>query len=181
MDAVILGTKYGKNKLIISKIVAAFLYATALFAAMEVCILLLDILFFGAGGWLLQQEQLKDYMCYLAGAYAVVLFLTGINLLLSVYCKFTTPVLVLDILLLSMDMILYFVMPSTWRFHPIHYRAEVLLPGIHLKIVMADILLPYSFGSVTVWRPAVGMILYLGLAVLCIPLIIRGFRRHQVK
>ena len=181
MDAVILGTKYGKNKLIISKITVAFLYATTLFVAMELLIVCFVMLFYGADGWLLQQEQVKSYVCYLAGVYAVVLFFIGINLLLSVYCKFTTPILVFDILLLSMDMILYFVMPPTWQLHPFRYRVALLLPGNQLNGGVADILMPYSFGSVTMWAFTVEMILYVGLAVLCVPLIIRGFRRHQVR
>ena len=131
--------------------------------------------------WLLQQEQVKSYVCYLAGVYAVVLFFIGINLLLSVYCKFTTPILVFDILLLSMDMILYFVMPPTWQLHPFRYRVALLLPGNQLNGGVADILMPYSFGSVTMWAFTVEMILYVGLAVLCVPFIIRGFRRHQVR
>ena len=124
-DAVILSTRYGKNKIISAKIFVAFLFGTIVFAVNAVIALLLPLLTFGAEG-----GELPVQIAYISSpynltfaqadlliiliAYIVLVGLIAITLLFSAKMKSAFAVLILDVLIIFIPMFFSLSKTNAW-------------------------------------------------------------------
>ena len=158
-DAVILSTRYGKNKIISAKIFVAFLFGTIVFAVNAVIALLLPLLTFGSEGGALPVQI----------AYIVLVGLIAITLLLSARMKSAFAVLILDVLLIFIPMFFSLSKTNAW------------LPAMATSgLSRYSYYISYCLGNFVVDIFFVIVIVYAIITALSLPLSGILFKKHQV-
>ncbi len=180
-DAIILSTRYGKNKVIGAKILTAFLFGTIVFAVNALIALLLPLLTFGAeGGDLpIQIAYIKspynltfmqaDLLAIII-AYIVLVGLISITLLLSAKMKSSFAVLILDILIIFIPMFFSLSKANAW------------LPAMATSgTSMCSYYISYHLGSTVINVFSLVIIVYAFISALSLPMAGRFFKKHQVQ
>ena len=179
-DAVILSTRYGKNKIISAKIFVAFLFGTIVFAVNAVIALLLPLLTFGAEGGALPVQiayisspynltfAQADLLIILI-AYIVLVGLIAITLLLSAKMKSAFAVLILDVLIIFIPM--FFSLSKTNAWLPAMATAGLSRYSYYIS---------YRVGNFVVDIFFVIVIVYAIITALSLPLAGILFKKHQV-
>lgn len=180
-DAIILSTRYGKNRIIGAKILTAFLFGTIVFAVNALIALLLPLLTFGAKGGDLPIQiayinspynltfMQADLLAILI-AYIVLVGLISITLLLSAKMKSPFAVLILDVLIIFIPMFFSLSKANAW------------LPAMAtLGLSMCSYYISYHLGHFIVNVFSLIIIVYAVITAISIPMAGRSFKRHQVQ
>nr|WP_288976917.1 ABC transporter permease subunit [uncultured Shuttleworthia sp.] len=179
-DAVILSTRYGKNKIISAKIFVAFLFGTIVFAVNAVIALLLPLLTFGAEGGALPVQiayisspynltfAQADLLIILI-AYIVLVGLIAITLLFSAKMKSAFAVLILDVLIIFIPMFFSLSKTNAW------------LPAMATSgLSRYSYFISYRLGHFIVDIFCMIVIAYAIITVLSLAFARMLFRKHQV-
>ncbi|MDO4798259.1 MAG: hypothetical protein Q4A01_09625 [Coriobacteriales bacterium] len=181
--AVVLPTRRGKRALPAAKAVAAFLFTTAYWLVLVVCILAIHVGFYGTDGWDLPMQVTfgldnpypltigQAVIASYALGYVVALGMTALTLLLSSRMRSTMPVAVVPMAIVFLGIIGLFSTPLA--------KIALLTPFSGLSYAF-DAMVSYAFGSIIIDLPMALAVLYLVMLIAFIPLAIRSFRRHQV-
>ncbi len=185
-DAVVLATRNGKSKLVAAKIVAAFLFATAVFALYAAVAVGVPLAFFGADGAGLPLQSVQLAVPYdvtmaqaaavcVGIAYLVTLGMTGFALLLS--AKLRSPLAIFAICMAVVVLPIFLPsMPSGAVNH-----AMSLFPMNALGYAnLFSSYLSFAFGPAVLDLQSMVVLTYAAVLVVAVPCAARAFRRHQV-
>ena len=188
-DSIILSSRYGKSKLVTAKIMVAFVYSVLVFTLFIVIGCGIQFATFSADGWKLPVQVLNSiapYSLSLIGAtltaiitlYFVLLGMVSLTLLLSAKMKSSVPVLVTIILIMMLSMFLGISETSgVWN------RILVLLPYRATQPVFSSDFygyFGYPFGGLTFDIVTVRIVVYMVIAILCVPFARNAWKKHQV-
>jgi ABC-type transport system involved in multi-copper enzyme maturation permease subunit len=188
-DSIILSSRYGKSKLVTAKVLAAFAYSLLTFTLFILVGCGIQLMAFGTDGWNLPVQVLSSiapYSLSLSGAvlvsiatlYLVMLGMVSFTLLLSAKMKSSVPVLVIIILVMMLPMFLGISETSgIWN------RILVLLPYRAVQPVFASDFygyIGYPLGGLTFDIVTVRMVVYAVMTIICIPIVRKAWKRHQV-
>ena len=180
--SVVLPTKLGKKALPVSKVVASLIFAT-LYWWIAVAVMLGTIFaFYGTDGANLPFQMMgfaNPYPLTMAGAtalrcvlgYAIALGMMGFTLLLSSKMRSSTPVVAITMAIVLIGLIGLFFTPTA--------KVAALTPinGINWSFSRA---VSYAAGSHAIDLPTIITTLYAIVFIVCVPLAMRTFKRHQV-
>ena len=181
--AVVLPTRRGKRALPAAKAIAAFLFTTAYWLVLVVCIVAIHIGIYGTDGWGLPMQVTfgldnpypltvgQAVMASYALGYVVALGMTALTLLLSSRMRSTMPVAVVPMAFVFLGIIALFSTPLA--------KIALLTPFSGLSYAF-DAMVSYAAGTIVIDLSTVLATLYGIMVVLLAPLAIRTFRRHQV-
>jgi ABC-type transport system involved in multi-copper enzyme maturation permease subunit len=186
-DAVILSTRYGKSKLVAAKIIAAFAFATAVFAANAAVAVGIPLACYGAAGADLPVQLNGLAIPYdatmsqavgicLGIGYLVTLGLTALTLLLSARMK--SP---LSIFAIAAAVV---VLPGFLPKTPFGIVNHLLYLAPMNSIDFTNLfnaLVSYPFGTLVLDLQTMAVVLQVAVIALCVPLAAWSFRRHQVS
>lgn len=185
-DAVILAGKYGKTKLITAKIISSLLFGLLAFTLHIVVAFGIPLMAFGVNGWNLPLQIANTAIPYpltflqmtfinLAVIFLVLIAMIGVTLLLSANMK--SPYLVLVILVPVLFIPLFLTPNGTTGLYNL---TLFLLP---YKSTMPEVskYISYQFGGMVLDVLSVRAILYTVLALIAIPFVRMGFKKHQVS
>ena len=177
-DAILLSTKYGKNKLIIAKIVSSFMLTSSIYWGGMLVLTIVTLLIYGAGGGSCSLQTLtllapSDMTLF---GYFMCLFMQGLTLMLS--AKLSSPFPVIIITLVS-----YFV-PSFISYSRSSRLFNNILNLFPVKMASAyTALAKYELYHVLFLKipySAMMILVALVVAVVTLPLAYKSFRKHQV-
>lgn len=187
-DAIILTTRYGKNKAILAKISSAFLYSTFIyagFAMLNTCLygfsyglsggkvsVFLDLWSSGKG---YNITYFQKYMATLILGLFGALFLTAITLFLSSKLKTAFSCIILVALITFIPVF------DIWRVSLQMEKIMSLFP-INIMIVTGTFqkTIEYNLFGINVFQPYVMLAVVIAGSSILIPFSYRGFNRHQV-
>ena len=181
--AVALPTKRGKRALPAAKIIAALAFTTVYWWLCAVVIIGIDVAICGTEGWDLPVQAVFGFdnpypltvgqaMLAIYGlGYLVALGMAALTLFLSSKMRSTMPVAVIPMAVTFLGMLALFITPLA------KIGALTPLAGMHYAFSR---MLSYAAGSAVIDLPTALTILYACLLVVCIPLAMRIFKRHQV-
>ena len=183
--AIVIPTKRGKSMLPWAKICASFIFVTVYWLLLTVATLGVYVAFCGVDGWDLPHQLLTTFttnpyaltlsqavlLKYLL-AYVMSLGAGGLTLLLSSKLRSVLPVALIPIALIFLG-----VLAEVMNANPKIYG---LAPFAALVHAYETWLLSYDLGGFVIDLPCAVTVLYLVLFVVCMPLAMRFFRRHQV-
>ena len=189
-DSLILVTKYGKSKLLGAKLIAAFSFTMIIFALHILLATVILFSGFGTDGALLPLQILnatipykftmfQGYLICILTAFLVMFGMVSVTLLMSSKMKSPLPTVAVIIFLIFSTMFVgYSETNGVWN------RIIILMPQRALTSVWPD-----DFSCYFSWNifgkvfdvVTVRMIVYVVLTIICIPLTVYFFRRHQVK
>ncbi|WP_139651748.1 ABC transporter permease [Raoultibacter phocaeensis] len=186
-DSVILATRYGKSKLVGAKIIAAFAFATGVFALSAVIALGIPLLCYGTDGADLPIQLTSltvPYDVTMAQAvgvcfgitYCIVLGITAFTLLLSAKLK---SVLSIFAIIAALVIIPSFIprTPSGIVNHILYFMPMNSIDFTTLFLQLAS----YPLGPAVLDLQSATILLYLLVVLVCVPLAARTFKRHQVS
>ena len=190
-DAIILSSKYGKNKLITAKIISAFAFASMVFFLNVIFAVAVPLLFFGIEGWNLPMQIYRlttpydltfasGTLIYIGISYLVMLGTVSFTMLLSAKFKTAFTVLVIDIIILFLPMFMDAMSMGEGADNGLYNHILYLLPYPAL-MPSFDSYLSYSFGGITISLLLMRIIVYAGFTIILLPFIRNAFRKHQVK
>lgn len=183
-DQIILTTKYGKSKIIIAKNIAAFLYASMVYF-INVGIMYMVLLgSYGADGWNLPIQIAYTTIPYpfnfaqatfisFAAGYVIMIFLSCITLYLSARMRRSIAVLGIMLVLFFFPVFMKYSVTNGWYnqiLEMLPYKA--ISHGLYM-------LLSYRFGELIFSYVSFRFVIYTVLSAIVIPMIGRGFKRHQ--
>lgn len=185
-DAVILSAKYGKTKLITSKILASLLFGLLAFTVHILIAFGLPLAAFGIDGWNLPVQIVNTIVPYpftflqaalisLGVVYLILIAMIGLTLLLS--SKMKSPYLVLIVLVPVLFIPLFLSPNGTAGL----YNLILFLLPYHATMPGLGKYIAYQFGGLVLDAFSTRAILYALLAVVMPPLARLGFKRHQVS
>lgn len=185
MDALIFTSKYGKSKVIGAKIIASYIFGSAVFV-IDVIISITTVLIpFGIEGWNLQVQImdtvipyplnfLEAVLLYIVIAYLIVLAFISFNLLLSVSMKTPYPVIIIDAVLLIIPLFM-----SYSETNYIYNHVYPLFPTKALEMSLSYFT-DYRLGGLVISWPMMIVVLYIILAAVMLPFVWRRFIKHQI-
>ncbi|BBF45350.1 hypothetical protein lbkm_4117 [Lachnospiraceae bacterium KM106-2] len=186
-DSILLTSKYGKNKLMTAKVIAAYLFGTVLYGATVLVNLLFCVGVYGtSGGDAPIQFRYSEipyaftarevmWLWILMGM--VVLFgMIAVNLFLSAHFKNTIPILIIDLIIvflpLPASLSVSKWIAATINIFPVHImNSDDILRGFF----------SFQFGGTVIDVIEMVFLIYLVAMVIFIPFARRGFRNHQVQ
>ena len=185
-DAVLLASRHGRGRLVVAKVVASFIFATAYFALYAAVICGVALVAFGAEGASLPVQAMTAFIPYdltmaqavgiaVGIAYVMTLGFAGLTLAISSRTKSTLAVFaIVAALILVSGMV-----PSAASGILMHILylapANALAPQPLLDTCMS-----YPLGPVVLDLQGACWVLYGVIALVCVPLAVISFRRHQV-
>lgn len=189
-DNIILSSKYGKSKLIFSKILAAFIFSMVVYTLYILVALGIVLLSFGIDGWNLPIQIINSIIPYsltflsaiiicIITLYLVMLAMVSITLLLSAKMKTSFSVL---ISIISIIIIPFFFKIS--ETNGIWNHIYMLLPSTSCLPVFnldATNYFSYPFPRFTLDVLAMRIISYSIISIICVPFAYNIFKRHQVR
>lgn len=188
-DSIILSSRYGKSKLFTAKIMAAFVYSVLVFTVFIVVGCGIQLAAFGTDGWKLPIQVLNSIAPYslslleatltaVVTLYFVLLGMVSLTLLLSAKMKSSVPVLVTIILIMMLPMFLGISETSgVWN------RILVLLPYRATQPFFSSDFygyFGYPFGWLIFDIVTVRIVVYMVIALLCVPFARNAWKKHQV-
>ncbi|MGL4336434.1 MAG: ABC transporter permease [Turicibacter sp.] len=188
-DNIILSSRYGKSKLIISKLLASFIYALVVYTINLTLGLGFILLSFGIEGWDLPIQIMNSTTPYaltflsatlvcVITLYLVMFGMISITLLLSAKMKTSFPVLIVMICIIMTPLFFKFSSTNgTWN------HIFMLLPYISCQAVFGMDLtdyFSYPFPGFTLDVLTMRVVLYSIISIICVPLAYRAFKKHQV-
>ena len=190
MDSLILTAKYGKSKVIIAKILAAFLFGSIAFFIHAILALALPLAIAGTDGAGLPIQIINVICPYkltmmsacvvlIITAYMVLLGMISFTLLLSTKLGTTFSTLIVDILIIFVPVFL-----SISETNGIWNHILLLLPYNALSTGIGDDYFEYfsyPLGNMVMDVVQVRVLLYIILAVILLPFTVKIFKRHQVR
>ncbi len=183
--AVVLSCKHGKTTLVRAKVAAAFVFALTYYTLCVALAAALTLGFFGTGGFDLpvQSETLwspygwsvgQNALITLGLGYLVLVGCVAVTLLLSSKAQGPLPAAVVPMATILLGIVLYFAVP------PLE-RILALLPWSLLGGSLAESLISYGLGPIAFDRVVIAPPLYLLVTLVCVPVAMRAFARHQVS
>lgn len=188
-DNIILSSRYGKSKLILSKVLASFVFAITVYTLNIVVGIGIILLSFGIDGWNLPIQIINSITPYsltflsatvicIVTLYLVMLSMVSITLLLS--AKMKTPFSVLIVMICIIMAPLFFKLSET---NGVWNHIYMLLPSISCQpVFMMDITnyMSYPLPGITMDILTMRIVIYIIIVVVCIPFAYRTFKKHQV-
>lgn len=185
-DAVILSSRYGKSKLPVAKIAAAYLFGLAAFTLIVAIAFAVPLVAFGLDGWD-KPVQISDTaipygftflqaaLMNLGVVYLVLCGMIALTLLLSAVMR--SPYLVLVVLVPLLFLPLFLSPTGTTG---LYNQLIFLLP---YRATMPELgkFITYQIGPLVMDAFAMRTVFYAACTALCIPLARRFFKRHQVS
>lgn len=184
-DVLILSSKYGRSKVIGSKVIMSYLFGVVIYGLTMLLALGGSLALFGTEGADLPIQLgtpnspfpwTYSRMVSIHIILGLLIMLGMIGVTLSLSSKMTTPipVLITDVILLMLP----FIVPKSTG--SVLYNLLVnLLPGVQLNMKFVAPI-TYSLGGWTTNLFIMSGIVYLVLILVTVPWAIRSFRRHQV-
>lgn len=184
-DSVILSTKYGKSKLVLAKLISAYLFGSAVFAVNSAAALLLPLVTFGFQGGGLPLQIMDSFCPYsvtfsqaafmlIGVSYLVMLAMLSVTLLCSAKMKSPFGVLAADVVIILLPV--FFSAPSGGALRQIYY----LLPYHFLGgISMFKLYLSYDLGFAVLDFFAFAAVFYIAVSLLSAVCAARGFRKRS--
>lgn len=181
--AVALPTRRGKRSLPAAKVIAALVFATVYWWLCAGAVVGIDVAVCGADGWDLPVQVVFGFdnpypltagqalLAVYGLGYLVALGMAGLTLLLSSKMRSTMPVAVIPMAVVFLGMFALFITPLA--------KIGSLTPMVGLSNAFAR-MVSYATGPVVVDLPTALTMLYACLLVVCVPLAMRVFTRHQV-
>lgn len=181
--AVALPTRRGKRAFPAAKAIAAFIFATGYWWLCAAVVVGVNVAVCGADGWSLPLQSVFGFdnpypltvgqavLAVYALGYLVALGMAAFTLLLSATMRSTMPVATIPMALVFLGMFALFITPLA--------KMAALTPMSGLNYAF-DRLVSYAAGPIVISLPTLMVWLYAAMFVICIPLAIRAFRRHQV-
>lgn len=184
-DAVILAAKYGKTKLIRSKLLAAFLFGICAFSLHILVACGIPLLAFGIDGWNLPVQIANTTIPYpmtflqitllsIGVIYLVLCAMISFTLLLSSRMK--TPYLVLVVIVPILFLPMFLSPNGTTGI----YNLTLFLLPYRATIPEIGKYISYQFDSIVLDVFSVRIILYTLFTIVMLPLARLGFKKHQV-
>lgn len=185
-DSVILSSRYGKSKLPMAKVAAAYLFGLAAFTLIVVVAFAIPLATFGLDGWDKPVQIsntsipygftfLQAVLVNLGVVYLVLFGMIALTLLLSSVMR--SPYLVLVVLVPLLFLPLFLAPSGTTGL----YNQTVFLLPYRAAMPELSKFITYQMGPLVMDAFAMRAVVYLACAVLCIPLAKRFFKRHQVS
>lgn len=185
--ALVLATRFGKNKLIFAKIIASFVFALGMMLLGLLIAIGLPLLFYGSEGAGLPVQLMSisiPYALTMAQAVTVcavlalfiTLGLTAFMLFISAQWKSLLGIMMVGVALVFIPMFLPLMS------HGVVAHLATLLPSLALSFGnQFRMLLSYPIGSLVLDSQTITVLFYLLIAALFVPLAMRAFKRHQVS
>lgn len=185
-DAVLLSARYGRSKLVAAKIVASFLFATAYFALCALVVVGVPLVFFGAEGGGLPLQNLAVTIPYnltmaqaaLIGiglAYLITLALAALTLALSSRLRSVLAIFAIDVAIIFLSGIVGAggngILQHILYLFPLNALVDQPLFAACVS---------YPFGPVVLDLQAMLVAVQLVVLLVCLPVAVVSFRRHQV-
>lgn len=188
-DNIILSSRYGKSKLILSKVLASFIFGFVIYTINISLGLGIILLSFGIDGWNLPIQIINSITPYpltflsaiaicIVTLYLVMFAMVSITLLLSAKMKTSFSVLIVMICIIMVP--LFFKLSET---NGIWNHIFMILPSISCQpVFMLDITnyMSYPFPSITMDVLTIRIVIYLIITAICIPFAYSIFKKHQV-
>lgn len=188
-DSVIFSSLYGKSKLILSKILASFVFAFLIFTINIILALGILLSSFGTDGWNLPLQIISSTIPYpltfltgsiicIATLYLILSGMVAITLLLSSKMKTPFPVLIVIILIIIFPLFLNFSLTNgVWNhiLMLLPYRASQSIFSIYTNNYFS-----YPFPGFTLDILTMRMVAYIIISLVCIPFAYFNFKNHQV-
>lgn len=186
-DAILLSTKYGKNKLILAKIVSSFILTSGLYWGGMLILTAVTFIIYGADGGhcslqtlnLLSPSNvtlLESFLYVLLAGYAMCLLMQGLTLLLSAMLSSPFPVIIITL-------VFYFV-PSFISYSRSSRLFNNLLNLFPVKMAAAyTSLAKYELYHILFLKVPYSVMMILvatAVAVVTLPFAYKRFRAHQV-
>ncbi|MGN0203552.1 MAG: ABC transporter permease subunit [Coprococcus sp.] len=186
-DAIILSTRYGKNKTVTAKIIAAILFGTVVFAVNAAAALLIPLMTFGMEGGSLPLQIMDNTCPYdltfaeaafmtIAIAFIVMLGLTSLTLLLSAKMKSSYTVLIIDVMIIFVP-----VFTGTGRTSLSSHILQLLPYQALSGLSQFKQYFSWSFGNIVLNLFSMTVLVYLLLSALALFLASLSFKKHQVQ
>ncbi len=188
-DNIILSSKYGKSKLILAKVLAAFIFSFIVYTINILVGLGIILILFGVGGWNLPIQIMGSTIPYaltflsativcVITLYLVMIAMVSITLVLS--AKMKTPFSVLIVMICVLMGPLFLKLSET---NGIWNHIFMILPSISAQPVFfldATNYLSYPLPGVTMDVITIRMVLYLIITIISIPIAYNSFKKHEV-
>ena len=183
---VLLSARYGRSKLVAAKIVASFLFATAYFALCALVVVGVPLVFFGAEGGGLPLQNLAVTIPYnltmaqaaLIGiglAYLITLALAALTLALSSRLRSVLAIFAIDVAIIFLSGIVGAggngILQHILYLFPLNALVDQPLFAACVS---------YPFGPVVLDLQAMLVAVQLVVLLVCLPVAVVSFRRHQV-
>lgn len=186
-DAIILSSKYGKNKIITAKIASSVAFTTILYTLSMFLFTIIMLAFHGVTGWnaSFQLDSFKSpypltmlqvYLYGLAIGYIVNLSIMAIVLLFSAVNKTSFSVVIIGALYIFAPMFL----PSSKTGSLINDILALLPAKAMDAFAVFSVYRSYSFAGQTIPLPLAIVLFSACIIVLAIPLACVKFKKHQV-
>ena len=187
-DSLLLSMRFGKNRLILAKLVSSFLYTSVVYWGITLLYSAVYLMLLGTRGWDLPIQinypsvsvsydlnMMQACGLLLLLGYLLTLGMAGFTLLLSALLKNSYSVIIIVFLLL--------LIPTFLSLDVGNYLWKHLLALLPAKIADFNFTsyLAYKAGSLTVTWPAMAMAVNGIVAVACLIIAYEAFRKHQVN
>lgn len=185
-DAVLLASRYGRTKLVVAKLAAAFVFTTAYFALATAIIVGVALAFFGADGAGLPVQAMSLSIPYnltmaqataaaLGLAYLMALGFAALTLALSALFRSILAVFALDVALIFITGLL----PTGGNGVLMHIQYLFPLNTLVPSPLLSD-MVSYPLGPVVVGLIGMAALVYAVVLLVCAPASALVWRRHQV-
>lgn len=182
--AIALPTRNGKSRSVRAKVAASALFAIAFYTVCAAVCAAMTLGPFGTAGFDLPVQVDTIWSPYglsvgryalitLGLGYLVLLGCVAVTLLISSKARGPMPAAVIPMAVIFLGLILSAVLP------PLD-RITALFPWNVLEGSICEALTSYGIGAFAIDRLTLAPILYVAIVVVCVPLAMRAFRRHQV-
>lgn len=186
-DAILLSTRYGRNKLIAAKLAASFILTSAVYGLGILVMTTVTLLIYGSGGWNCslqvlnflaptEANLLQTYLYVLLAGYCMCLFMQGITLLLSAKMDSPFPVIICAL-------VFYFV-PSFLPYSRSSRMYNNILNLLPAKMAAAYAALTkyevFHIPGLNIPYPVMLILTALIAATITLPFAYKGFHKHQV-
>lgn len=187
-DSLLLTTRYGKSKLIRSKILASIFYTSIVYWSITIGYSIIYFLVLGANGSSLPIQLYNTsfpisynltmnqaVVLFLLVGYMATLCIMGVTLFLSSILKSSYSVIIVDFLFIIIPAFLY---PSMGGYLWQHVLA--LMPSKIMEFKYDDYI-TYSFGNLMLNRPQMLCGFYILLLVILVTIAECNFKKHEVN
>lgn len=186
-DAIILSSKYGKNKVIAAKILASVVFTTCVYVVAVLVFSAVMLAFHGITGWNAPFQlasftspypltMLQVFLCGLGIGYVVVLSIMSLILLLSATVKTSFAAVIAGALWIFVPMFI----PSS-KSSALMNDVLALLPAKAMNAFeVFSVYDTYSLFGQVISRPVAILLFSACICVVALPLAYARFKRHQV-
>lgn len=186
-DAIILTTRYGKTKVIASKVISSFVFALTIYLISLILFIGPRLAIFGTDGCNVPIQirnsiipynwnYLQTILVWIGISFIIMLGLISLNLFLSAVMKSPLPIFVIDMLIMFAPIFMSFSNRNgLWN------HIMILMPIYSLDILaVLKSFISYKFGNMILDTVTMITLIYFALSVILLSLVGKVFKKHQV-